>query len=62
VQGDRPEDRVDDLLPVAGEDGLVAVSAVRLVAPVAGIGRQDLPEHRAAELQQAGPQDLLGRL
>src|ERR1019366_7745165 len=39
----------DDLLPVAGEDGLAAVPAVRPGTAVAGIGGQRLPEHGPAE-------------
>jgi hypothetical protein len=62
AQGDRPEHSVDNLLPVAREHCLVAAPAVHARAAVAGIGRQRLPEHAAAELQQAGPQDRPGRL
>jgi hypothetical protein len=61
-QGDGPEHRVDDLLPVAGEHGLVAAAAVHARSPVARIGGQRLPEDAAAELQQPGPEHRLGCL
>ena len=57
-QGDRPEHGVDDLLPVAGEHGLVAVPAVHPGTTVAGVGGQRLPEDgpgRASAARRGAP-------
>jgi hypothetical protein len=40
----------------------MAAPAVRAGTAVTGVGGQCLPEHSAAELEQPGPQDRLGRL
>jgi len=59
-EGDRAEHGVDDLVPVGHEFGLVPVPAVHAGTAVAGVRRQQFPEHSAAQLQHAGPDHGLG--
>ena len=61
-KGDRPEHRVDDLLPVGDELGLVSPAARHPRAAVAQVGGQQLFQHAAAELQHPGADHRLGRL
>jgi len=61
-QGDRAEHGIDDLVPVAGEHGLVLPPARDARPPVAAVGGQDLAQHARAETEQPGAGHLLRRL
>ena len=50
---------VVELAPVAGEDGLVTVSARDPRPAAAPVGGQDLAQQAAAQAQQPGPDHLL---
>jgi hypothetical protein len=60
--GDQAEDRVEGLVPIAGERGLVPVPARDARPAVAPVGGQDLAQHGTAQPQQPGPDHLLGGL
>ena len=59
MHGDQAERRVEGLVPVAGELGLVALAAGDAGAAVAVVGGQQLLQHAPAELQQPGADHLL---
>jgi len=59
-EGDRPEHRVDDLVPVRHEPCLMALAARHPRAAVAGIGAQQPAQHAAARLQHPGADHGLG--
>ena len=59
---DRPEHRVDHLVPVGDEFRLMALAARHPRAAVAGIGGQQLLQHAAAQLQHPGADHRLGCL
>ena len=59
VQRDRAQDSIDDLVAVGDEQRLMAVPARHRGAAVPPVGRQQLPEHAAAELEHPGPDHRL---
>ena len=61
-QGDRAEHRVDDLVPVGDEHGLVPPAARDARSPVPAVGGQQLLQHAPAQPQQPGPEHRLRRL
>ena len=60
--GDQAERRVEGLVPVAGEHGLVAAPARDARPPVAAVSGQDLAQHGPAQPQQPGADHPLGCL
>ena len=61
-QGDRAEHRVDGLVPVGDEHGLVPPAARDARSPVPAVGGQQLLQHAPAKPQQPGPEHRLRRL
>ncbi len=61
-EGDRPEHRIDDLVPVGDEPCLMALAARHPRAAVAGIGGQQPSQHAAARVQHPGADHRLGSL
>ncbi len=59
-QGDRPEDRIDGLVPVRDEFSLVTIPARHPQAAVTGVGGQQLPQDAAADPEHPGPDHGLG--
>jgi hypothetical protein len=58
-EGDQAEHRVEGLVPVPGEHGLVPPAAADARAAVAAVGGQDLFQHAPTQPQQPGPDHRL---
>ena len=58
-EGDQAEHRVEGLVPVPGEHGLVPPAAGDARATVAVVGAQQLLQHAPAQPQQPGPDHRL---